>query len=69
MPGQRHSHPYPTSFGHLHFLQNDWGLLRATAVTRTPNKSQHIVDSGKENSPAASAGIRTRNLSITSPAV
>ena len=30
---------------HLHFWQNDWGLLRATAVTRgmerTPNKSQH----------------------------
>ena len=36
-------------------------------VERTPNKkSAHKVDSGEENSPAALAGIRTRNLSITS---
>ena len=27
------------------------------------------VDPGEENSPAASAGIRTRDLSITSPAL
>ena len=38
-------------------------------MERTPNKeSAHEVDSGEENSPAAPAGIRTRNLSITSPA-
>ena len=56
MPEQRHSQPTPTSLGqtvcaclgvtcHLHFWQNDRGLLRATAVIgvveRTPNKSQH----------------------------
>ena len=29
----------------------------------------HKVNSGEENSPAAPAGIRTRNLSITSPAL
>ena len=56
----------------LHFLQNDRGLLRATAVTRggtdTEEESAHKVDSGEENSPAAPAGIRTRNLLITSPA-
>ena len=58
---------------HLQFWQNDPSLLRATAVTRGWNghriKSAHKVDSGKEHSPAASAGIRTRNLSITSPAL
>ena len=31
--------------------------------------SAHKVDSGEENSPAAHAGIRTRNLSIKSPAL
>ena len=58
LPGQRHSQPTPTSMGqgcimyaclgvtcHLHFWQNDQGLLRANAVTQgvecTPNKSQH----------------------------
>ena len=56
MLAQRHSQPIPTSLGqkvyaclgvtcHLHFWQNDRGILRATAVTRgverTPNKSQH----------------------------
>ena len=30
---------------------------------------EHKVNSGAENSPAAPAGIRTRNLSITSPAL
>ena len=54
----------------LHFWQNDRGLLRATAVTRGLNghrMSQHtkFIHSGEENSPAAHAGIRTRNLSIT----
>ena len=36
-------------------------------MERTPNKSAHEVNSGEENSPAAPGGIRTRNLSITSP--
>ena len=57
---------------YLHFWQNDRNLLRASAVLeRTQNKSQHIklIDFGEENSPAASAGIRTRNFSITSPAL
>ena len=59
---------------HLHFWQNDRGLLRATAVTRGWNEHQtrvstsaHKVNSGEENSPAAPVGIRTRNLSITNP--
>ena len=53
---------------HLHFWQNERGLLRSTAVTqgwngqRTKSKSANKVNSGEENSPAASAGIRTRNL-------
>ncbi len=39
-------------------------------MERTPNKSQtHEVNSGEENSPAAPAGIRTRDLSITSLAL
>ena len=58
---------------HLRFWQNDRGLLRATAVTRGwngyPNESAKKVDHGEENSPAAPAGIRTRDLSITSPAL
>ena len=55
---------------HLHFWQNDQGLLRATAVTReggtnTEKESAHKVDSGeKKNSPTATAGTRTRNFSI-----
>ena len=49
-----------------YFWQNDRGLLRATAVTR---ESAHKVDSGEENSPAAPARIRTRNLSIASLAL
>ena len=58
---------------HLHFGQNDRDFLRATVVTRGwngyRNKSQHrkSVDPGEENSPAVPAGIRTRDLSITSP--
>ena len=56
---------------HLHFWQNDQGLLHATVVTKggtdTEKESAHKVNSGEENSPAAPAGIRTRNLSTMSP--
>ena len=52
---------------HLHFWQNDRGLLRATAVTRIPKIRAQKVDPGEENSPDAPAGIRTRDLSVTSP--
>ena len=46
-------------------------------MERTPKKkkrrkkkeSAHKVNSGEENCPAAPAGIRTRDLSITSPAL
>ena len=48
---------------HLHFWQNDQDLLRATAVTTQK------VDPGEERFPAAPAGIRTRELSITSLAL
>ena len=58
---------------HLRFWQNDRGLLRATAVTRGwngyRNKRAQKVDPGEENSPAAPAWIRTRDLSITNPAL
>ena len=37
--------------------------------TDTEKVSAHKVNSGEENSPAAPAGIRTRNLWITSPAL
>ena len=75
MPGQQYSRLTPTSSGvtcYLHFWQNDWGLSRATAVTRGWNRyrirvSTKKVDSGEENSPAAPAGIRTFILWITSP--
>ena len=50
---------------HLHFWQNDRDFLRATVVTESAQK----VDPGEENSPAVPAGIRTRDLSITSPAL
>ena len=57
---------------HLRFWQNDRDLLRATAVTRGWNgyrklESAQKVDPGEENSPAAPTGIRTRDLSVTSP--
>ena len=64
---------------HLHFWQNDQDLLRGTAVTRGVGggggggeripkiESAQKVDPGEENSPAAQTGIRTRDLSITSP--
>ena len=35
--------------------------------TDTKQESAHEVNSGEENSPAAPAGIRTGDLSITSP--
>ena len=59
---------------HLHFWQNDWDLLRATAVTLGwngyKNKSQHKkVDLREENYPAAPVGTRSRDLSIASPAL
>ena len=59
---------------HLHFWQNERGLLPATAVTRGWNGhritvSSQINSGGKKNSPATSAGIRTRNPSITCPAL
>ena len=57
----------------LRFWQNDRGLLRATVVTRGWNGYRNMtapkVDPGEENSPAAPAGIRTRDLSITNPAL
>ena len=41
----RKEYAYLAETGHLHFWQNDWNLLRATAVTRGwnghRNKSQH----------------------------
>ena len=37
--------------------------------TDTEEESAHKVDSGEENSPDAPTGIRTRYLSITSPAL
>ena len=37
--------------------------------TNTELESAHEVNSGEEKSPAAPAGIRTRNLSITDPAL
>ena len=53
-----------------HFWQNDRDLLRAAAVTRGwngyRNESAQKVDPGEETSPAVPAGIRTRDLSITS---
>ena len=57
---------------HLHFGQNDRDLVRAFAVTReriTTGESAQKVDLGKENPSAAPAGTRTRDLSITSPAL
>ena len=51
---------------HLHFWQNDRDLLRAAAVTRGweryRNESAQKADPGRRNSPAAAAGIRTRDL-------
>ena len=57
---------------HLTFWQNDRGLLHTTAVTRGGTDTEWVsnnnkMNTGEENSPATLAGIRTRNLSITSP--
>ena len=62
---------------HLHFWQNDRDFLRATVVTRGwngyRNKSQHRKSTLEKKIlepatfPAVPAGIRTRDLSITSP--
>ena len=59
---------------YLHFWQNDRDLLRATAVTRGGTDTEIRVSTedagaGEENCPAAPAGIRTRDLLITSPAL
>ena len=54
---------------HLHFWQNDRDFLRATVVTRVWNGYRNKGQPGEENSPAVPAGIRTRDLSITSPAL
>ena len=58
---------------HLHFWQNDRGLLRATVVTKGWNGYRNVsaqkVDPGEENSPAAPAGNQTHNLSIMSLAL
>ena len=60
---------------HLHFWQNDRDLLRATEVTRGSNEyrnkpeSAQKVDLGEENSPAAHERTRTRDHSISSPAL
>ena len=57
---------------HLHFWQTDRDLFRCycgnTGWNGYRNKSTQKVGPGKENSPAAPAGTRTRDLSIMSPA-
>ena len=82
IPGQQHSQPTPTSLGQgvrvfkcnlpPALLADRTGSVTCycgnTGVERTPNNSQHTKLTGKENSPAGPAGIRTRDLSITSPA-
>ena len=59
---------------HLHVWHNVRCLLHTTAVTwrwnRYRSKSQHKnVDPGEENCSAARTGTRTRDLSITNPAL
>ena len=59
---------------HLHFRRIDRDLFTCycgnTGVERIPKyESAQKVDPGEENSPAAPAGTRTRDLSITSPAL
>ena len=69
-------HVYWTVTCPLHFWQNDQYFLRATAVTRGwngyRNKSAQKVHPGKRQEifiPPLLAGIGTRDLSITSPAL
>ena len=85
MPGQLQSQLIRTSLGqrcmhiesvtcHLHFWQNDQGLLRATAVTREWNRHRIRVSTQsrlwrRKFSPTTPAGIQTHNLSITSLAL
>ena len=58
---------------HLHFWQNDRGLLCATAITQGWNRHQirasteSDVNSGEENSPTAPPRTRACNLLITNP--
>ena len=58
---------------HMNFWQNDRGLLSATAVTRGWNGHRIRVSTQswlwRRKSLAAPVRIRTRNLSITSPAL
>ena len=58
---------------HLHFWQNERGLLRAPAVTwggtDSEQASSQKVNLGGKKSLPAPAEIGTRNLSITSPAL
>ena len=59
---------------HLHFWQTDRGLFTChcgnMGVDRTPINSQHRnLTPEKKILPTAPAGIGTRNLSITSPAL
>ena len=84
MSGEWHSQPIPTSLGqgvyvcfsvtcHLHFGQNDWGILQATAVTQGWNG--HWVKVSTENwlwrreFSHCSCGTWTCNLSIKSLAL
>ena len=58
----------------LHLWQNDRDLLRVTTVTRGWNgclkyESAQKADPGEENYSASPARTRTRDLSITSPAL
>ena len=67
-------HAYLAVTCHLHFWQNDWSLLRATAVTQGWNgyrnkESAQKIDPEEENSPTAPAWIWTRDLSVTGPAL
>ena len=79
-PGQ-YNQPIPTLLGqgcmsvlgvncHLHFWQNDWSLLCATAVTRS-GTIQVSTESWLSSDTSLAAPARTRplNLSITSLAV
>ena len=83
MSEQRHSQPTLSSLGegctyacvgvtcHLHFWQNDGGLLCDTVVTwgvqQTPNKCQHTKLALEKKFVAV--GSQTHNLLITSPAL